>query len=94
MTNTERDQKIIEQAKVHLRTISNSTTLRDRVLEATKENTLKAYWDLHTDLTEGSKVNGNEIKNRLVDYRGNANAIVFAQELATILRGEYLNENK
>jgi hypothetical protein len=94
MTSNERDQKIIQQAKIHLRTIANSSTLRERVMEAVEANTLQAYWELQTDLTEGSKVNGNEIKNRLVDYRGNSNAILFVQELAKILRGEYLEENK
>jgi hypothetical protein len=43
MTNTQRDEKIIEQAKAHLRIIANSETLRDRILEAVNDNTLKAY---------------------------------------------------
>jgi hypothetical protein len=90
MTNSQRDQKIIEQAKAHLRTIANSETLRDRIMEAVKEDTLDAYWKLHTDLNEGSKESGNKFMNRLVDYRGVSGAMAFTDKLSAILRGERL----
>jgi len=90
MTNTQRDEKIIEQAKSYLSTIANSDTLRERIMKAVEANTLKAYWDLQDDLTNGSK-----IQKRFLDYHqdNSGEAIEYTRELATILRGERLENN-
>ena len=83
--NSERDQKIIEQAKALLDEITNSHSLRTRVHQAKETNTLDAYWDLHRDLTEAG-----ETLNNLLRYKKTSEAIAYTRTLSAILRGEYL----
>lgn len=84
-----RNEKIKELAKAHLTEIANSETLRERIVKAVEADTLNAYWDLHTDLT-----NGSEYQKRLLDYKvHDREAINYTRELSAILRGERLEEN-
>ena len=85
--NNERDQKIIEQAKSYLQELINSNRFETKIDEAVETNTLDAFWDLQKALHKGG-----EFTQRLVDYKGVSDALTYTNELAKILRGEYLND--
>ncbi len=86
---TDREKTIIQQAAAHVQRLTNSTTLRNRILEAEKVGTKDAYWELQRDFREPG-----EISTKLLQFfqQDQDQAISFNYTLAAILRGEYLNE--
>jgi hypothetical protein len=90
MENTEREKKIIQQAKSYLvgDSIYNSGRLQDKIDKAIEINTVDAFWSLQKILHKGG-----EFTQRLVDYKGVSDALVYTNELAAILRGERLEQN-
>ena len=85
----ERDQTIIQQAAAHVEPLTNSTTLRARILKAEELGTKDAYWELQKDLREPG-----EISNKLLQFfqQDSDQVISFNYTLAAILRGGYLND--
>ena len=86
---TDRDKLIIQQAAAHVEPLTNSNTLRNRILEAEQQGTKEAYWELQKELREAG-----EISDKLLQFfqQDSDQAISFNYTLAAILRGEYLNE--
>lgn len=87
---TDRDKLIIQQAAAHVEPLTNSNTLKNRILEAEQQGTKDAYWELQKDLREPG-----EISNKLLQFfqQDSDQVISFNYTLAAILRGEYLTEN-
>jgi hypothetical protein len=87
---TERDKLIIQQAVAHVEPLTNSNTLRNRILEAEQQGTKEAYWELQKEFREPG-----EISTKLLQYfqQDSDQVISFNWTLAAILRGEHLNEN-
>lgn len=89
---TEKEKKIIAQATSFLtgdEDVYNSKRLGKKLQEAIDANTVDAFWSFQKDLHRGG-----EFTQRLVDYKGVSDALAFTNDLAAILRGERLNENK